>query len=110
MEGWVYTLESGDSNEYTQHTISWQNKSYRKNIVGTQNEFELAMVNAPSAFELLRFDCIRWLILIIIILSYHDSFFCLCNISFWQCAVKANITITTVHTKKKNNNNNVFYA
>ena len=27
----------------------------RKNFVGTQNEFELAMVNEPSVFELLRF-------------------------------------------------------
>ena len=25
---------------------------------GLKNEFELAMVNAPSVFELLRFDCI----------------------------------------------------
>ena len=32
--------------------------SYRKNFVGTQNEFELAMRNDPSMFELLRFDCI----------------------------------------------------
>ena len=32
--------------------------SYLKNFVGTQKEFELAMVNKPSVFELLRFDCI----------------------------------------------------
>ena len=25
-----------------------------------KNEFELAMVNEPSMFELLRFDCIRY--------------------------------------------------
>ena len=31
---------------------------YRKNFVGTKNEFELAMVNEPSVFELSRFDCI----------------------------------------------------
>ena len=30
--------------------------SYRKNFAGTKNEFELAMVNEPSVFELLRFD------------------------------------------------------
>ena len=28
-----------------------------KNLVGTKNEFELAMVNEPSVFELSRFDC-----------------------------------------------------
>ena len=32
--------------------------SYRKNFVGLKNEFELAVVNEPSVFELLRFDCI----------------------------------------------------
>ena len=32
--------------------------SYRKNFEGTKNEFELAMVNEPSVFELLRFGCI----------------------------------------------------
>ena len=32
--------------------------SYRKNFVGTQNEFELAMRNDPSMFELLRFESI----------------------------------------------------
>ena len=32
--------------------------SYRKNFVGNQNEFELATVNEPSVFELLKFDCI----------------------------------------------------
>ena len=30
----------------------------RKNFVGTQNEFELAIVK-PSVFELLRFDCME---------------------------------------------------
>ena len=29
--------------------------SYRKNFVGTKNEFELAMVNEPSVFEPLGF-------------------------------------------------------
>ena len=32
--------------------------SYRKNFVGLKNEFEIAVVNEPSVFELLRFDCI----------------------------------------------------
>ena len=32
--------------------------SFRKNFVGTKNEFELAMVNEPSVFEPLRFYCI----------------------------------------------------
>ena len=31
--------------------------TYRKNFVGTKNVFELAMVNEPSVFELLRFKC-----------------------------------------------------
>ena len=29
----------------------------RKNFMGLKNEFELAMVNESSMFELLRFDC-----------------------------------------------------
>ena len=37
--------------------------SCRKNFVGTQKEFELAMVNEPSVFELLSFDCISELML-----------------------------------------------
>ena len=57
----------GDSNEYTQHTISQWNKkispnlifwSCCKNFVGLKNEFELTMVNEPSVFEPLRIDCI----------------------------------------------------
>ena len=32
--------------------------SYRKNFVGSSKEFKLAMVNNPSMFELLRFNCI----------------------------------------------------
>ena len=30
--------------------------SYRKNFVGLKKQFEIAMVNEPSVFELLRFD------------------------------------------------------
>ena len=68
---WVYSSESprwGDSNEYTQHTISWKTKNISLNICflelseefrkGLKNEFELAMVNEPSVFEPSRFDCI----------------------------------------------------
>ena len=51
------------------HNIQFQDKirkfflvfvflSCRKNFVGTKNEFELTMVNEPSVFELLMFDCI----------------------------------------------------
>ena len=77
----------GDSNEYTQHTTLWWNMKVSLNIcfffclffflfcflllffffffflsswksfAGTQNEFELTIVNEPSVFELLRFDC-----------------------------------------------------
>ena len=43
--------------------------SYRKKFVETQNEFELAMVNEPSVFELLRFDCIGQQILEHLLLS-----------------------------------------
>ena len=32
--------------------------SCRNNFVDTKNEFQLSMVNKPSLFELLRFDCI----------------------------------------------------
>ena len=33
--------------------------SYRKNFVGTKNEFKSAVVKKPSVFELLRFNCTR---------------------------------------------------
>ena len=33
--------------------------SFWKNFVVTQNEFELVMLNKPSVFELLRFNCIE---------------------------------------------------
>ena len=39
---------------FPQILVPW---SYWKNSVGTQNKFESAMVNEPSGFELLRFDC-----------------------------------------------------
>ena len=36
---------------------------YRKNFVGLKNKFESAMVNEPSGFELLRFDCVLIIIM-----------------------------------------------
>ena len=57
----------GGSNEYTQHTKFMINKKISLNIwfsgaigrilQGLKNEFELAIVNEPSVFELLWFDC-----------------------------------------------------
>ena len=68
----MFSLESphrGDSNEYTQYTIFNMNKkntlNYLKSAVmgffskGLMNEFETAVVNEPSVFELLKFYCIR---------------------------------------------------
>ena len=34
--------------------------SYWKNFIGLKNEFELAMANEPSVFELPRFHCILY--------------------------------------------------
>ena len=66
----VFSLESphgGDSNEYTQYTISNINKenhpklsqicSYGIFSKELKNEFETAMVNEPSVFEPLKFYC-----------------------------------------------------
>ena len=67
---WVFSLESpqrGDSNEYTQYTISHIKKenhpklsqicSYGICSKGLKNEFEPAVVNEPSVFEPLKFYC-----------------------------------------------------
>ena len=64
----VFSLESpqrGDSNEYTQYTISHIKKrkssklsqicSYGICSKGLKNEFETAVVNEPSVFEPLKF-------------------------------------------------------
>ena len=66
----MYSLElahQGNSNEYI---LQFHNEIKKKNPTffyfvaigrtsqGLKNEFELAMVNEPSVFELLRFDCI----------------------------------------------------
>ena len=66
----VFSLESphrGDSNEYTQYTIFNMKKKNPKIIPnlqlwavfskGLKNEFETAVVNEPSVFELLKFYC-----------------------------------------------------
>ena len=63
----VFSLESphqGDSNEYTQYTISQYEKenqpkltqicSYEIFSMGPKNEFETAVVNEPSLFEPLK--------------------------------------------------------
>ena len=67
----MFSLESprrGDSNEYTQYTIFNMNKNTINypNLQlraffpkGLNNEFETAVVNEPSVFEPLKFDCIR---------------------------------------------------
>ena len=66
----MFSLESprrGDSNEYTQYTISNMNKkntkTYPKSVAtgffskGLKNEFETAVVSKPSVFEPLKFHC-----------------------------------------------------
>ena len=68
----MFSLESpqrGDSNEYTQNTISQYKKNHHTCILsqicnygicskGLKNEFETAVVNEPSVFEPLKFYCI----------------------------------------------------
>ena len=66
----VFSLESpqrGDSNEYTQYTISQYKKEIRPELsqicnygicsMGPKNEFEPAMVNELSVLEPLKFCC-----------------------------------------------------
>ena len=66
----MFSLESpqrGDSNEYTQNTISqykienhpklFQICNYGICSKGLKNEFETAVVNEPSVFEPLKFYC-----------------------------------------------------
>ena len=67
----MFSLESphrGDSNKYTQNTISQYEKgihptlslivSYEICSKGLKNEFKTAIVNVPSVFEPLKFFCI----------------------------------------------------
>ena len=62
---------------------------YRKNFVGLKNKFESAMVNEPSGFELLRFDCI----LIIIMFQYIDKKNIITNIYLYpgKCVVRPSL-------------------
>ena len=66
----MFALESphrGDSNENTQYTIFNRNKkntlNYSKSAAkgffskGLRNEFETTVVNEPSVFEPLKFNC-----------------------------------------------------
>ena len=68
----MYSLESpqrGDSNKYTQYSISQYKKEIHPKLSqicnhgicskGPKNEFESAVVNEPSVFEPLKFYCIR---------------------------------------------------
>ena len=65
----VFSLNSphrGDSNEYTQHTLSIKRKENVQNTImsadmsylGLKNKFEIAVINEPSVFEPLKFYCI----------------------------------------------------
>ena len=67
---YVFSLESpqrGDSNEYTQYTISKYKKENLPKVSkicnygicskGLKNEFKTAVVNEPSVFEPLKFYC-----------------------------------------------------
>ena len=67
----MFSLESpqrGDSNEYTQYTISQYKKENHPKLSqicnygiyskGPKNEFETAVVNELSVFESLKFYCI----------------------------------------------------
>ena len=69
----VFSLESphrGDSIEYTQYTIFNMKKeehhtlsqicSYGIFSKGLKNEFETSVVNEPSVFEPLKFNCILY--------------------------------------------------
>ena len=68
----VFSLESpqqGDSNEYTQYTISQYKKENHPKLSqignygicskGLKKEFETIVVNEPSVFEPLKFYCIE---------------------------------------------------
>ena len=69
---YVFSLESshqGDSNEYTQYTISQYEKENHPNLSqicsngifskGPVNKLETAVVNEPSVFEPLKVYCIQ---------------------------------------------------
>ena len=67
----MFSLElpqRGDSNEYTQYTVSQYKKENRPKLSqicnygicskGPKNEFQTAVVNEPSVFEPLKLYCI----------------------------------------------------
>ena len=69
----MFSLESpqrGDSNEYTQYTISQYEKENNPKLSqicnygicskGLKNEFEPAVVNESSVFEPLKFYCTKF--------------------------------------------------
>ena len=71
----VFSLElpqRGDSNEYTQYTVSQYKKENHPKLSqicnygicskAPKNEFETAVVNEPSVFEPLKFYCISLVI------------------------------------------------
>ena len=70
----MFSLESpqrGDSNEYTQYTISQYEKENHPKLsqicsygIFSKKEFETAVVNEPSVFKPLKFYCISQSILI----------------------------------------------
>ena len=75
----MFSLESpqrGNSNEHKQYTISQYEKenhpqlsqicSYGICSKGPKNEFETAVVNEPSVFELLKFYCTTYMKIIVI--------------------------------------------
>ena len=79
----VFSLKSphrGDFNKYTQDTIFNMNKkntlNYPKSAAmgfsskGLKNEFETAVVNEPSVFELLKFYCSCGLSLLEVIVKW----------------------------------------
>ena len=82
----MFSLElrqRGDSNEYTQYTISqYKKENYPKSSQicsygicskGLQKEFETAVVNEPSVFEPLKFYCIKIQLLIWLQCILFDS-------------------------------------
>ena len=81
----MFSLEApqrGDSNEYTQYTISQYKKEIHLELSqicnygicskGPENEFEPAVVNEPSMFAPLKFYC-KYLSLLTLLVSCKSS-------------------------------------
>ena len=94
----MFSLESpqrGDSNEYTQYTISqykkenhpnlYQIRSYGISSKGPENEFEAAVVNEPSVFEPLKFYCM-YICCGSSVLPFLE-YACLCLLTMWSLCV-----------------------